>query len=64
MKLSGMKTSNDGIITLPALAKNKIKIISGMDLTNIAERLKYANKNLEDKLDTKIDYIQLLRLMV
>ena len=44
MKLSGMKTSNDGIITLPALAKNKIKIISGMDLTNIAERLKYANK--------------------
>lgn len=44
MSLSGMKVANDGTVILSALAKNKVKIISGMDMTNIAERLNYANK--------------------
>ena len=44
MSLSGMKVANDGTVILPALAKNKVKIVSGMDMTNIAERLNYANK--------------------
>lgn len=44
MSLSGMKVENDGTVILSALAKNKVKIVSGMDMTNIAERLNYANK--------------------
>lgn len=44
MSLSGMKVANDGTVILSALAKNKVKIVSGMDMTNIAERLNYANK--------------------
>ena len=44
MSLSEMKVANDGNVILPALAKNKVKIVSGMDMTNIAERLNYANK--------------------
>ena len=44
MSLSGMKVANDGTVILSALAKNKVKIVSGMEMTNIAERLNYANK--------------------
>ena len=44
MSLSEMKVANDGNVILPAFAKNKVKIVSGMDMTNIAERLNYANK--------------------
>ena len=44
MTLSGMKVANDGTVILSVLAKNKVKIVSGMDMTNIAERLNYANK--------------------
>ena len=44
MSLSGMKVANDGTVILSAFAKNKVKIVSGMDMTNIAERLNYANK--------------------
>ena len=44
MSLSGMKVENDGTVILSALAKNKVKIVSGMDMTNIAERVAYANK--------------------
>ena len=44
MTLSGMKVANDGTVILSALAKNKVKIVSGMDMTNITERLSYANK--------------------
>ena len=44
MSLSGMKVENDGTVILSALAKNKVKIVSGMVMTNIAERLNYANK--------------------
>ena len=46
MSLSEMKVANDGNVILPALAKNKVKIVSGMDMTNIVERVSYANKNL------------------
>lgn len=44
MSVVGMKVANDGTVTLPVLAKNKVKIVSGMDMTNITERLNYANK--------------------
>ena len=44
MSLSGIKVSNDGFVTLQEFAKNKVKIVSGMDMTNITERLNYANK--------------------
>ncbi|MDD7610505.1 MAG: SUMF1/EgtB/PvdO family nonheme iron enzyme [Spirochaetales bacterium] len=72
MSLSGMKVENDGTVILSALAKNKVKIVSGMDMTNIAERLNYANKvtylvtfetnDLSSKsyLITKIDGIETL----
>ena len=46
MSLSEMKVANDGNVILPALAKNKVKIVSGMDMTNIVERVSYANKKL------------------
>ncbi|MDD7013575.1 MAG: SUMF1/EgtB/PvdO family nonheme iron enzyme [Spirochaetales bacterium] len=72
MSLSGMKVANDGTVILSAFAKNKVKIVSGMDMTNIAERLNYANKvtylvtfetnDLSSKsyLITKIDGIETL----
>ena len=72
MTLSGMKVANDGTVILSVLAKNKVKIVSGMDMTNIAERLNYANKvtylvtfetnDLSSKsyLITKIDGIETL----
>ncbi len=44
MSLAGMKVSNDGIVSLSALSKNKVKIVSGMNMANIAERLNYTNK--------------------
>ena len=46
MSLSEMKVANDGNVILPALAKNKVKIVSGMDMTNIVERVSYANKDI------------------
>ncbi|MGN0729183.1 hypothetical protein, partial [Treponema sp.] len=39
-----MKVTDDGTVTLSVFAKNKAKIVSGMDMTNITERLNYANK--------------------
>ena len=44
MNLSGLKVADDGTVTLPVLAKNKIKIVSGMDMENVTERLSYANR--------------------
>ena len=44
MSLSGMKVSDDGLVTLQVFVKNKVKIVSGMDMANITERLNYANK--------------------
>ena len=42
--LSGMNISANGTITLPLFAKNKLSIVSGMDMTNIKERISFANK--------------------
>lgn len=42
--LASMAVSDDGNITLPIFAKNKIKVVSGMDMTNIAERIAYTKK--------------------
>lgn len=42
--LDSMSVAEDGKITLPLFAKNKIKVVSGMDMTNIAERIAYTKK--------------------
>ena len=42
--LASMAVTEDGDITLPLFTKNKIKVVSGMDMTNIAERIAYTKK--------------------
>lgn len=42
--LASMAVAENGGITLPLFAKNKIKVVSGMDMTNIAERIAYTKK--------------------
>ena len=42
--LASMAVAEDGDITLPLFAKNKINVVSGMDMTNIAERIAYTKK--------------------
>ena len=42
--LSKMTVAENGNITLPLFAKNKISVVSGMDMTNIKERISFANK--------------------
>lgn len=46
ISLKGMKVAPDGTVTIPSLVKTKSKFVSGMDMTNIVERVSYANKNL------------------
>ena len=46
ISLKGMNVAPDGTVTIPSLAKTKSKFVSGMDMTNIAERVSYANKKL------------------
>lgn len=41
--LSKMQIAESGTITIPLLAKSKIKIVSGMDMTGISSRLTYSN---------------------
>ena len=42
--LSQLSVSDNGTVTLPLFSKNKISIVSGMDMTNIKERISFANK--------------------
>ena len=42
--LSQMSVSESGTVTLPLFVKNKISVVSGMDMTNIKERISFANK--------------------
>ena len=42
--LSKMSVAENGTITLPLFSKNKISIVSGIDMTNIKERISFANK--------------------
>ncbi|WP_296327741.1 hypothetical protein [uncultured Treponema sp.] len=52
--LSGMKVSENGTITIPLFAKNKISVVSGMDMTNIKERVAYTKKSkLATTFETK-----------
>ena len=44
MSLDGFKVYDDETITVKLLAKSKISLVAGMDMTNIAERVAYANK--------------------
>ncbi len=44
LSLGGMQVLNDGTVSLPDLAKKKVKIVSGMDMTNISERISFAKK--------------------
>ena len=46
ISLKGMNVASDGTVTIPSLTKTKSRFVSGMDMTNIAERVSYANKNL------------------
>ncbi|MCI5697210.1 MAG: SUMF1/EgtB/PvdO family nonheme iron enzyme [Spirochaetia bacterium] len=41
--LSKMQIIESGTVTIPLLAKSKIKIVSGMDMTGISSRLTYSN---------------------
>ena len=44
INLASMAVADDGNITLHLFTKNKIKVVSGMDMTNIAERIAYTKK--------------------
>lgn len=46
ISLKGMNVAPDGTVTIPFFTKTKSKFVSGMDMTNIVERVNYANKNL------------------
>lgn len=46
ISLEGINVAPDGTVTIPSLAKTKSRFVSGMDMTNIAERVSYANKKL------------------
>ena len=46
ISLKGINVAPDGTVTIPSLVKTKSKFVSGMDMTNIVERVSYANKNL------------------
>lgn len=41
-----MTVSESGTVTIPLFAKNKIKVVSAMDMTSIKERIAYAKKNV------------------
>lgn len=52
--LSRMSVAENGAITLPLFAKNKISVVSGMDMTNIKERIAYTKKSkLATTFETK-----------
>lgn len=42
--LGQMTVSDSGTVTLPLFAKNKISVVSEMDMTNLRERISFANK--------------------
>lgn len=42
--LSQLSVLDNGTVTLPLFSKNKISIVSGMDMTNIKERISFVNK--------------------
>ena len=44
--LGVMTVSESGSVTIPLFAKNKIKVVSAMDMTSIKERIVYAKKNV------------------
>ena len=44
LAFSEFTVNADGSVTLPLLAKNKVKIVSGMDMTDLGERVKYSKK--------------------
>lgn len=46
ISLKGMNVAPDGTVTIPFFTKTKSKFVSGMDMTNIVERVRYANKKL------------------
>ncbi|MBQ3980469.1 MAG: hypothetical protein II631_00280, partial [Treponema sp.] len=43
--LSEMTVSDSGAFTIPIFAKSKISVVSGMDMTNIKERIAYTKKS-------------------
>ena len=43
--LRKMTVSDSGAVTIPLIAKSKISIVSGMDMTSIKERIAYTKTN-------------------
>ncbi len=50
--LRKMTVTESGTVTIPLFAKNKIKVVSGIDMTNIKERIAYTKK---EKLATTFE---------
>lgn len=46
INLEGMNVAPDGTVTIPFFTKTKSRFVSGMDMTNITERISYANKDI------------------
>lgn len=44
LDLSKIEVADDGKISLPLFAKSKASLVAGMDMTNITERIEFANK--------------------
>lgn len=53
VNLEGISVNSDGIVIIPFFAKSKSKFVSGMDMTNISERVSYANKPLLTTFEIK-----------
>ena len=44
LSFSDFSVNTDGTVDIPLLAKNKVKIVSGMDMTDLAQRISYSKK--------------------
>lgn len=53
ISLEGIKVTAEGTVKIPFLAKSKSKFVSGMDMTNISERVSYVNKPLLTTFEVK-----------
>jgi len=53
ISLNGIEVDSDGNVKIPFFSNNKVKFVSGMDMTSISERVAYANKALEVTFEVK-----------
>ena len=45
MDLSRLAVSESGAVSIPLLSKSKVSIVSGMDMTDIRERISHSNRS-------------------